>query len=183
MAIWLSAGWQAIIWQTPSRQVEIPASWPRAWLAPAQLACCPAPAFLTAPTILHQPNASSSCWLLDLLKFWALCVQLPGRKGWACSPAPQMRRDPSGVWDLQQREQPKWTVNFCQRFQTADIYFQCKTNQRLHNSGLSIKGQFPVSSHQLWLKAKQHRNRLESFSIFSSILVHAIFSKMFFGIK
>lgn len=181
MAIWLSAGWQAIIWQTPSWQAEALASWPRARLAPAQLACCPA--FLTASTLLPRPNARSSCWLLDLLQFWALCVWLAGRKSWACSPAPQMHRHPSGVWDLQQRKQPKWTVNLCQRFQTADIYFQCKTNQRLHNSGLSIKGQFPVFSHQLWLKTKQHRKRLECFSVLSSILVHVMFSKTFFGIK
>lgn len=142
MASWLLVGWQVIIW----RDIK-PARRDSGQLAKSTAGSCPACLLPSSqlPDSLHHsppgrmPYPSAGClicccsalclpgWLVERFE---LALQLPGCPGAHL------------VFGISSRQiRPKRTVCLCQRFQTADISFQCKTNQSLHNPGRSVKEQ------------------------------------------
>lgn len=162
-----------------SKQGLWPAGQEHGWLLPSSPAA-QLPACWQLPPFSPWPDASSFSWLLDLPLVYALAAQPAGR----VSPSPRISRHPSGVQDLQQTDGPKRTTCLCQRFQTTDISFQCKINQSLHPQDCPLNSSsFPsLCSSSDWRLSSTETDCGAVF-IFSSILVHAKFSKTFFGIR
>lgn len=135
-----------IIW----RDIK-PASRDSGQLAMSMVGSCPACLLPSSqlPDSLHHsppgqmPYPSAGCLICCCSAFW-----LPVRLVERFELSLQLPRCPGAhlVFGNSSRQiGPKWTIRLCQRFQTADISFQCKTNKSLHKPGLSAKQQFLFS--------------------------------------